>query len=57
MNKDRLLALLAHAVKQADEWHDECRGGPIPNDPLIEEARAFIKEGMSPETPHNNQPV
>jgi chromosome segregation ATPase len=31
--------LLAHAVKEADGWHDECRGGPIQDDPLIEAAR------------------
>ena len=39
---DRLRVLLAHAVAKADGWHDECRGGPIKNDPLMEEARALV---------------
>jgi hypothetical protein len=36
----RLLPLLAHAVKEADAWHDESRGGPIKDDPFMDEARA-----------------
>jgi len=39
----RLLELLAHAVKEADGWHDDAHGGPLTGDPLIEEARAIIK--------------
>lgn len=38
--------LLAHAVKEADGWHDECRGGPIEGDALIDAARQ-----LSPNTP------
>ena len=41
-NADRLILLLAHAVQQADGWHDEARGGPITEDPLMDEARAFL---------------
>lgn len=38
--------LLAHAVAEADGWHDDSRGGPITDDPLMNEARAAIaKEG------------
>lgn len=39
---DRLMLLLAHAVKEADGWHDDGRGGPIEDDPLIDEARALV---------------
>jgi hypothetical protein len=35
---ERLKALLAYAVKEADGWHDECRGGTI-DEPLMIEAR------------------
>lgn len=39
---DRLIVLLSHAVKEADEWHDADRGGPIEGDPLIYEARSLV---------------
>ena len=39
---DRLRVLLAHAVAEADGWHDECQGGPIEDDPLMGEARALV---------------
>lgn len=39
----RLLELLAHAVEEADGWHDDTHGGPIEGDPLMDEARALIK--------------
>ena len=41
----RLRILLAHTVTEADGWHDDCRGGPIQDDPLMEEAR-FV--GLGP---------
>lgn len=37
-----LLRLLAYAVKKADGLHDECHGGQIDDDPLIEAARQKI---------------
>lgn len=41
----RLKALLSHAVKQADDWFDECRGaGLIEGDPLIDEARRMAND-------------
>lgn len=41
-NIDRLMLLLAHAVKEADGWFDESRGGQIDDDPLMDEARALV---------------
>jgi serine phosphatase RsbU (regulator of sigma subunit) len=34
--------LLAHAVKEADAWHDECHGEPITDDPMMEAARQMV---------------
>lgn len=42
--RERLLPLLALAVKEADGWHDECRGGPIKGDPIMRAARAAIRK-------------
>lgn len=39
---ESLYRLLAHAVKEADGWHDESRGGPIEDDSLMDEARALL---------------
>lgn len=39
---ERLLVLLAHAVKEADGWHDDSHGGAIAGDPLMDEARAAL---------------
>ncbi len=39
---ERLMVLLAHAVKSADGWHDDCHGGQIQDDELIAEARALV---------------
>jgi len=38
----RLRFLLAHAVAEADGWHDENNGGPIEGDVLMDEARALV---------------
>jgi hypothetical protein len=35
-----LRRLLAHAVAEADGWHDDARGGPITGDAVMDEARA-----------------
>ena len=37
----RLRLLLAHAVEEADGWHDESCGGPIKGDALMDEARGI----------------
>lgn len=39
---DRLMLLLAHAVKEADGWHDDSHGGQIEDDQLMDEARALV---------------
>ena len=49
--KARLIELLAHAVKEADGWHDDTHGGPITEDPLIDEARALIKAAQQSDQP------
>lgn len=41
-NNKRLLELLEHAVKVADEWYDDSHGGRIEGDALIDEARALV---------------
>lgn len=41
-NNKRLLELLEHAVKVADEWYDDGYGGRIEGDALIDEARALV---------------
>lgn len=46
-NIDRIMALLAHAVNKADEWHDECHGGPIKGDVLMDEARALVADAQN----------
>lgn len=53
----RLLVLLAHAVKEADGWHDNSNGGPIEDDALIDEARALAaaNSAMSPSGPKNEE--
>lgn len=45
--RERLMPLLAHAVKEADGWHDDSRGGPIEGDAIMDAARAAIHEGES----------
>jgi len=43
---ERLLILLAHAVKEAEDWHDDGHGTTLDGDDLFNEARAIlIKEG------------
>ena len=37
------LEMLAYAVKEADAWHDECRGGPIVGDAKIDEIREVLR--------------
>lgn len=39
---EKMEVLLAHAVQEADGWHDDSRGGPIEDDPLIDLARAVL---------------
>jgi hypothetical protein len=46
-NIDRIMTLLAHAVSEADGWHDECRGGPIKGDALMDEARALVADAQN----------
>jgi hypothetical protein len=41
--RERLLPLLAYAIREADGWHDECRGGPIEDDPVMNLCRAAIR--------------
>ena len=47
----RLRLLLAHAVEEADGWHDENNGGPIKGDALIDEARALVRLNVKFEAP------
>mgnify|MGYP006370316007 CR=1 FL=1 len=39
---ERWRTALAYAITQADGWHDECRGGPIDDDSLMDAARALL---------------
>jgi archaellum component FlaC len=36
---EETLGLLDYAVKEADDFHDECHGGPIGGDPKMDAAR------------------
>lgn len=40
----RLLPLLEHAVRLADSWHDDSRGGQIKGDPIMDAARAEVRD-------------
>jgi len=42
-----LRKLLDHAVKQADGWYDDCHGGPIDDDPLMDAARSVLAPNSS----------
>jgi len=40
---ERLLILLAHAVKEAEDWHDDEHGTYLTGDELFNEARSILK--------------
>ncbi len=40
--RERLRSLLAYAVQEAEDWHDECRGRPL-QDERLSEARALLR--------------
>lgn len=47
--------LLAHAVTEADGWHDDSRGGKIKGDQLISEARKLVAPLLAPPSRRTNK--
>lgn len=42
-----IIELLEHAIKEADGWHDDGRGGPIKDDYILDMGRKQVSESKA----------